>query len=373
MDKKIKAPNNETNTANKCSNCGATIKYKPGTDQTECEYCGTVNQIGNPAGKTKIVETDYRYFLDTNNLAENEKEQIVTLSCGSCGAQSSLRPNNVSDNCPFCGTALVLKNGSTTTIIRPHYLLPFAFDIKKATEFYKAWLGQGWFTPNDLQKKATNAELINGVYLPFWTYNVETTTRYKGEMGEDFIEEEEYTVNTGGGTELRTRNVTNTHWTPTSGEVYNTFKDILVPASKSLAEANLNALEPWDLEKLVSYDDAYLAGFRTEVYQVPLPEGFAKTNSILENETASTVKNAIGGDRQRVESTTMHIDNITFKHLLLPVYIKAYEYGGTKYQIVINARTGEVIGDRPISIGKLFLAIIIVIGIAVGIIAYFGW
>jgi len=38
---------------------------------------------------------------------------------------------------------------------------------------------------------------------------------------------------------------------------------------------------------------------------------------------------------------------VTFLHLLLPVWIGAYRFQAKVYQVLVNARTGEVQGERP--------------------------
>ena len=53
-----------------------------------------------------------------------------------------------------------------------------------------------------------------------------------------------------------------------------------------------------------------------------------------------------------------HHGAITFKHLLLPVWLLAYRYREKTYQVLINAGTGEVQGDRPYSWAKIALAVI---------------
>jgi hypothetical protein len=41
--------------------------------------------------------------------------------------------------------------------------------------------------------------------------------------------------------------------------------------------------------------------------------------------------------------------NITFKHILLPVWVAAYRYNDRVYRFLINARTGQIAGQRPYS------------------------
>ncbi len=49
---------------------------------------------------------------------------------------------------------------------------------------------------------------------------------------------------------------------------------------------------------------------------------------------------------------------VTFKHLLLPVWMMAYRYHAEPYRVYINATTGEVQGERPYSWAKITLAVI---------------
>ena len=62
-------------------------------------------------------------------------------------------------------------------------------------------------------------------------------------------------------------------------------------------------------------------------------------------------------DVQRIHARQSVVDDIRFKHLLMPVWIGSYRFGGTPYQIVVNGQSGEVEGDRPWSVWKLALAV----------------
>jgi hypothetical protein len=67
-----------------------------------------------------------------------------------------------------------------------------------------------------------------------------------------------------------------------------------------------------------------------------------------------------------IESVSTNYYDVTFKHLLLPVYAGAYRYNGKPYQIMVNGRTGEIQGERPYSFWKialLVMSVLILIGI----------
>lgn len=51
----------ETNSV-KCKDCGANLKYLPGTPYLNCEYCGAKNEI-EQVTQVEIIENDYESFL----------------------------------------------------------------------------------------------------------------------------------------------------------------------------------------------------------------------------------------------------------------------------------------------------------------------
>ena len=79
------------------------------------------------------------------------------------------------------------------------------------------------------------------------------------------------------------------------------------------------------------------------------------------------VKFDIGGDRQRVHSVATDVDDVTFKHILLPIWLAAYKYRGKTYRFVVNGSTGRVHGERPYSAIKITIAVILGLIIAAGI------
>ena len=66
----------------------------------------------------------------------------------------------------------------------------------------------------------------------------------------------------------------------------------------------------------------------------------------------------IGGAAQQVTGMRTEYGRITFKHLLLPVWIGAYRYHGKVFQVVVNAQRGTVSGERPVSGWKVALAVL---------------
>ena len=138
-------------------------------------------------------------------------------------------------------------------------------------------------------------------------------------------------------------------------------------ASRSLPKRYTDNLEPWDLAALEPYRPEFLAGFRAEGYAVELADGFAEARVQMDRMIQRDVKFDIGGDRQRITDIDTTVDDITFKHILLPVWLAAYKYRGQTYRFVVNGRTGRVQGERPWSAIKIAIAVVIGLILAGGL------
>lgn len=339
-----------------CSQCGAALVFAPGTSSLVCPHCGTQNEIDNFA--EPVEECDYTATL-AELAAGEELTEILAVKCSRCGAATSLPANVTAAKCPFCGGPIVAEAASRK-LIRPRYLLPFHITRDRALASFREWIASRWFAPSQLRRDS-EAGRLSGIYMPAWTYNCETDSRYTGSRGDDYWVTEHYTTHENGKMVHKTRQVRKTRWTHVSGRVQNTFRDVLVRASESLPEEYFHDLEPWDLDNLVAYRDDYLAGFVSESYQIDLPTGFAHARQDMEAPIHTSICADIGGDHQRVDRVSTRYFDITYKHLLLPLWLSAYQYGDQSYRFLVNARTGEVRGERPWSFWKITATVLAVL------------
>ena len=153
-------------------------------------------------------------------------------------------------------------------------------------------------------------------------------------------------------------------WTPVRGRVARFFDDVLVVASTALPEPFRKALVHWDLTRLEPYQPEYLAGFRSEAYTIELADAYSEAREIMDRQILRDVRFDIGGDRQRVDHIDTNVSDVTFKHILVPVWIAAYRYRGRAYRFVVNGQTGQVAGERPWSAWKIALAIFVALILA---------
>ncbi|GAB3242216.1 TFIIB-type zinc ribbon-containing protein [Chitinimonas naiadis] len=339
-----------------CRQCGAKLEFAPGQHALKCPYCGSENAIEVADANTAFAavdELDYQAYLAraAGNEAEIERQ---TVKCPGCGAASQLPANTTADRCPFCAVPLIAASAYAHRTIQPRAVAPFAVKEADARQRFKDWISGLWFAPNALKQAYRAATGLKGIYLPYWTYDTDTETRYSGERGDYYYETERYVENG----ETKTREVRRTRWSFVSGQVAVSFDDVIVPASQSLPKEYLDNLEPWRLNELQPYREDYLAGFTVEAYQVGLEPGFQAATERMEGPIRSAVSRDIGGDEQRISSLSPRYLDITFKHILLPIWLSSYQYDGKTWRFLVNGQTGEVQGERPWSVWKIAFAVL---------------
>ena len=350
-----------------CEQCGADLRFAPGQSVLKCDHCGHVQTIAlqgaTPADgpwASKKVKPFQEHDLASglrDDLLATASEQVRVTRCPNCGAVVEFQGANHATECPFCATPLVIDSGSHR-MIKPQALIPFQLDEPSARKALIAWLGSLWFAPNRLLEFTRAGRAMNGVYVPYWTFDADTRSRYRGARGVYYYETHTVTVNVNGRNERRQQQVRKTRWSPASGTVARRFDDVLVIASTSLP-ANLgDGLEPWNLTGLQPYNPDYLAGLQAEGYTVTLADGHQTGRAKMERVIHADVCHDIGGDEQRVDNIDSDYAAETFKHILLPVWMAAYKYSGKSYRFLVNGQTGEVQGERPWSVWKITFAVI---------------
>ena len=350
-----------------CAQCGAQLRYAPGQTHLTCDHCGHEQDIpaDAPRARTRALqELDLAKGL-RDDLAGGDMVEVRTTTCPSCGAQVEITGATHATECPFCATPVVLDTG-TTRQIKPQALVPFVLTEPQARKAMVAWMGSLWFAPGTLLEYARKGRALNGIYVPFWTFDAESDSRYTGERGEYYYETRTVNVRVNGRTEQRQEQVRHTRWHSTSGRVSRDFDDMLVMASQSLPARLGNELTPWDLGALVPYSPDFLAGFQAEGYTVGLEAGHQQARARMETVIQGDVRRDIGGDEQRIHDIDTDWSDETFKHVLLPVWMAAYKYNGKSYRFLVNGQTGEVQGERPWSIWKIAFSVILLGSLILG-------
>lgn len=376
-----------------CKSCGAKLSFSPGSKTLKCPYCAAVNDI--PESDDKILELSLEEWM-TKLENESETHQQEQIKCNNCGGEQTLAANLYASACTFCGSPLTSKSYAQRQI-KPKSLVPFKVTKLQAQDKWRGWIKGLWLAPSALKKYAQSDGGIKGIYVPYWTFDAQTYTQYSGQRGDDHTESYQSTNSKGERvTETRTR----TDWTSVSGNVSFFHDDVLVSGSKSsyggggsnagaaemqralvqqagvvgsMIAANFTTtLRTWNTKELVPYQDEYITGFQAEAYQVGLKAAFVTGKQLIDGKVEQLVRADIGGDHQRISSLNTQYSHLTFKHILLPMWVSAYLYGGKTYRFVVNGQTGEVQGESPKSGWKIFFLVCAILVALFIFLAIFG-
>ncbi|MEO1173366.1 MAG: hypothetical protein AAFX94_15135, partial [Myxococcota bacterium] len=303
--------------------------------------------------ETDIVEQDLETALtrlNSNHETAAPPSDAEQLDCSSCGAKVLFEGAVTSSECPYCGTPI--QRGDVHQAeerVKVDGMLPFMIGKRIAKEGIAEWVSSRWFAPNEFKKRGVDGQ-FEGVYLPYFTFDAMTFTVYSGQRGDH------YYVTVGSGDNKR--RVRRTRWSSAAGRFQRFFDDVLICCARAVEKKFVHALEPWPLPSLKPFDHQMIAGHTAMTYDVELGEAYVQAKEAMEDALNADVRRRIGGNEQRVHSQNTDYSALTYKHLLLPVYILAYRYQDKSYRVFVNACTGEVQGQRPWSWVKITLAVI---------------
>ncbi|WGK65921.1 zinc finger domain-containing protein [Croceiramulus getboli] len=334
-----------------CKNCGAALHYKPGTTSITCAYCGHEEAIETTAS---IHELELQAYLQKMG-AQSYSESISMLQCRNCGANQHVEEHYKSLHCVYCGEVLITEDLHQEEWILPGAVLPFQIDPKRSYAIFKQWVDGLWFAPNKLKKAALDPELTKGLYLPYWTFDAQLTADYQGQRGDHYYVTKTYRDSKG---KTRTRQERRTRWSSAAGRVAGFVDDTVIAASVKSTGRIPAAVARWNLTKLQPFSSKFLAGFVTEKYTLPLQDGHLQAQQEMKAIAERWARKDIGGDEQRVSQLDLQLEEETFKHVLLPVYISTYRYRGKHYNFYINGENGMIKGKRPYSFWKIFFTIV---------------
>ncbi|HET6154514.1 MAG TPA: hypothetical protein VFE15_16335 [Marmoricola sp.] len=349
-----------------CPSCGAQTTYQPGTTRLRCSSCGAERDIA--ASTSDITEHSFDDWVAKNPGAAIATVGAQTVKCSGCGAVSET--TDLAGTCQFCKGALIATD-HPAGLVAPEAVVPFGLAQKDAQKAFGAWISSRWFAPKAL-KKVGSAAGLKGTYIPHWTYDAHTETDYRGERGEHYYVTRTRSVSDGkGGSRTETYQEQETRWHPAAGHVNRDFDDVMVLGSHLLPEKKLHKMGPWTLGDAVPFQPEYLTGYSAVRYDVDPTTGADDAKQQMRSTVEGDCRRDIGGDEQRVATMDVSYSQTMFKLVLLPLWIASYLYQGKTWQVLVNANTGEVIGDRPFSKGKIALAIIavlVVIAVIVGVV-----
>ena len=319
---------------NKCPGCGAPIHFKPKLGIFKCDYC----EGEYTAEQLKDMEKINKEEVDTTNY--------VNYNCPDCGAEIITDENTAATFCVYCGNTSIIKNRLSGKFA-PSKIIPFKMEKQKAIEAFKRLRKGRPLTPKTFTSE-NNIEKIQGVYIPFWLYEVDvdgtieaTATRVKSWSSGD------------------------THYTKT--DYYNvvrtgtmSYHRVPVDGSTRFANDMMNTIEPFDYSKLIDYNHAYLSGFLAEKYDVNKKDAFKDAKTRTLNSTKEEMLNSMHGySSKTIKKNKLESKEKNVEYALLPVWMVNVKYNNEYYLFAMNGESGKFIGNIPIDKKKTILISII--------------
>ena len=345
-----------------CPACGAMANWNAARKALVCPYCGAVSPVELASDGSVIKEHDLvtalRALPDSKKGWEADR---VSVQCQSCKAITLFAPGRVAQNCEFCGSPKIIPQSAARAPIVPESVLPFVIPESQVREDLRRWYGSRWFAPNRL-KSAALTDKVHGLYIPYWTFDAQVAARWTAEAGHYY-----YVSERRGNKTERVRKI---RWEPAAGSLDHFFDDQLVPATQGVPADLLFKVEPFATQSLVPYDAGYVSGWVVEQYQIDLVAAAQTARGKMDDIIRRLCAAAVPGDTSRNLQVDADYSGQTFKHVLVPLWLVAYNYGSRTFQVLVNGQTGRVAGKHPYSWVKI-AATIFAILIAILIIGYF--
>jgi len=305
----------------KCPSCGYNLVYSTDEQLLSCTFCGSSYSPEKIDLLSQIVLPDQ----GDDDTEADDKQEII---CDSCGAKIITDNNTSATFCAFCGSPSLVF-GRLTRRFRPDYVIPFKLSREDAVEKIREFVRSRKYAPSRLLEKKIDRKLT-GLYVPFWLmdaycYMHSYNTGYK----DGFSGKEKYSI-------VATMDIA--------------FKNVPFDGAINMRDDLMESIEPFDCSELKPFTTSYLQGFYAQRYDQSVEKLSDRILCRLQRygtEAAAATNKSY--DYYRSDGCVTSPHDIEQKYALFPVWLYSYEYGGKRYSLAVNAQTGKVDGDLPVS------------------------
>ena len=354
-------------TVYQCPACTGPLQYDGKIDRLKCEYCGSTfttkevealyreknakaeaaaaaekaaaESAASGAGKASGSGTDFGTDATSDGWG-SDAAHMRAYNCTSCGAELVCDETTAATSCPYCGNPTIIA-GKFTGMDRPDYLIPFKVDKKQAVSAFKDYYKGRKLLPSSFASD-NHIEEIKGVYVPFWLFSGEV----EGQADYEAYKEDRRRA---GDEEIVRREYYDIHREGQMG-----FEKIPVDASTRMPDDLMDSIEPFDYKELRPFAMEYMPGFMANKYDVSKEESRKRADERAVN----SFKTALAGTVHNYNNVEVrkHSEKIRperTEYGMLPVWLLSSNWQGKTYQFAMNGQSGKMIGDLPVSKGKL--------------------
>lgn len=285
------------------------------------------------------------------------------LHCESCGAALSVGAGQRTAKCPYCASPNIVARPRAAGE-DPAFVVGFVIPEEDARQRAKAWIRSTWFVKAAFSKAEPSD--VRGIYLPAYLYSGSASVEYTAQIGENYTVTETYTTTDANGkTVTRTRTRVETEWRTLGGRWAAYLDDVLVTASRGLDNAELEAIEPYDLRALRRYTPKVLSGWLAEDPSRPASECASMARDEAVQQIGTRLAAHMPGDSHRSLRYQATFENEHGALMLLPVWVLAVKYDPEEppVRMVLNGQTGALIGRPPRSWMKITAFVLMVLSV----------
>jgi len=232
-----------------------------------------------------------------------------------------VQPGEILVTCRYCGFTSVIETGKAFEF--EHSLILNSVQGPQVFELVQSWMANSFIASRDLQKRSTLAEQIL-TYLPIWVIGTEAQTHYKGVL-----------ERIPPSTELE-------------GDISNRYDWLVLARRQSdfptrSYHLSLSGKIPFDFTRIQS--DAKVLNS-----EMTADEAVEQARNEIENLHEYLAKQKI----DRIVEIKTEFDNTGSFYLHAPVWFVTYLYKNSRYQVLLDGSSAQVIkGDLPSADFKL--------------------
>ncbi len=339
-----------------CPSCGNQLTYGGGKKELGCRKCGY--KRGLQKDSDQVIDKRLEKAVDFSKFQKGSMgEGALAFSCDDCNMILATYGTKSLTMCPACnGTSLSRGEVPGNTYV-PRNILPFLLRLHRATNILKRHLRKNrpWMNPPALFK-AYKEDRLRPVYIPVYLVDAYVRASWKAKAGFRIP------VNTKG-------NITEKEvWEPATGYLEHLYENELFFSSSKINGKLFDAINDFSLRDLVDYSPRYLESFPAEITDKDGKEAIKAAENSINNDLVGKAIRRIRGEKSKELKILSEKDALTFRHVLLPVWVASFSYKGKKYQYLINGRTGKVAGEKPLSIiriialaGLILLTVVLIV------------
>lgn len=329
----------------KCPSCGAEMVYAPDIKKLKCPFCDTTKDID----LTKYAEEiDFAMLLKNNN--EWAKDTCV-YQCKNCGVKEVVSRKSIATKCSFCGTPNVVLTDELSGL-KPNAVVPFQITKSVAIENVKTWGKKKILAPKAFKQSITPEDTA-GIYNPAFTFDSDTMSPYRGQLGKYYTTTRIVNGKTITETKIKYFNI--------SGNYKCRFDDILIEASDNINQQSINAMSPFNTNSSQKYNESFLLGFSANQYTKEGDVCWKEARQFIDKTVREKILLQYTYDVVASLYINTSCSNITYKYILLPIYVGHCTYKNKNYNFFVNGKNGKVTGKTPLSALRVSVLVLLIL------------